>query len=139
MILNHYREKPLISSVNEFILASKYRKIDILTLLLLSKPEDRRLAYILYDVLKAKDKTGLTLEIYSSLHYSIRQLLTEAEEDFEGKTEKLSKMVESDIPYEKIGMLNAGEEIQGKAMEKLKSVQSSFKVIPKHKLGWMVY
>lgn len=119
--------KPLISSVNEFILASKYRKIDILTLLLLSKPEDRRLAYILYDVLKAKDKTGLSLEIYSSLHYSIRQLLTEAEEDFDNDAEQLSKMVESDIPYEKrIGMLNAEEDIKCKAMEKLKSVQSSF-------------
>merc|ERR1711871_217010 len=119
--------KPLISSVNEFILASKYRKIDILTLLLLSGPEDKRLAYVLFDVLKAKDTTGLPSEIYSSLHYSIRDLLTEAEIDVDGKEKKLSKISESDIPYERrIALMKSTEEVQNKAMEKLKSIKSSF-------------
>ena len=119
--------KPLISSVNEFILASKYRKIDILTLLLLSGQEDQRLAYVLYDVLKAKDTTGLASEIYSSLHYSIREILTDAETDVTDKEKKLSKITESDIPYERrIAMMKSTDEIKNKAMEKLKSIKSSF-------------
>ena len=43
--------KPLLSLINEFLLASKYRKVDILTLLLMSNEDDQKLAYVLYDVL----------------------------------------------------------------------------------------
>ena len=39
-----------------FLLASKYRKVDILTLLLMSNEDDMKLAYVLYDVLKVEKK-----------------------------------------------------------------------------------
>ena len=58
--------KPLLSLINEFLLASKYRKIDILTLLLMSNEDDQILAYVLYDVLKSKDKKNQANEIYES-------------------------------------------------------------------------
>ena len=37
--------------------------------------EDQKIAYILYDVFKSKDKKNIASEIYNLLHYSIRDLL----------------------------------------------------------------
>ena len=119
--------KPLLSLINEFLLASKYRKIDILTLLLMSNEDDQRLAYVLYDVLKSKDKKNQANEIYESLHYSIRELLESSEQLVTEDEEKLQKISSSDIPYERrISLMKTDEEVKGKAMEKLKSMKNSF-------------
>merc|ERR1711871_564313 len=119
--------KPLLSLINEFLLASKYRKVDILTLLLMSNEEDQKLAYVLYDVLKSKDKKNVAGEIYESLHYSIRELLESSQKMIEEDETKLEKLTSSDIPYERrISLMKTDDEVKTKAMEKLKSMKSSF-------------
>jgi len=118
--------KPLIDLVNEFLLSSKYRKIDILTLLLMSCEDDQKLAYILFDIFKNKDKKNVATEIYNSLHYSIRELLDLSKELNEKDEIKLSKISENDIPYEKrISMMKVSDEIKTKAFEKLKMFKNN--------------
>ena len=119
--------KPLLSLINEFLLASKYRKVDILTLLLMSNEDDMKLAYVLYDVLKSKDKKNIAGEIYESLHYSIRELLESSQKLVEEDEDKLDKLSSSDIPYERrISLMNIDDDVKTKAMEKLKSIKTSF-------------
>jgi hypothetical protein len=118
--------KPLLSLINEFLLASKYRKIDILTLLLMSNEDDQKLAYIVFDIFKSKDKKEIANEIYSSLHHSIRELLDISKNKVEKEENDLIKMNESDIPYERrISMLKTDDDVKAKAMDKLKSIKSS--------------
>ena len=120
-------EKSLLSLINEFLLASKYRKIDMLTLLLMSDIENQKLGYILYDVLKTKDKKGIAGEIYNSLHYSLKILLDQAEEKVVDEEKKLGKLDSSDIPYERrINLMKTSENIKAKAMNKYKSMKSNF-------------
>ena len=120
-------EKSLLSLINEFLLASKYRKIDMLTLLLMSDIENQKLGYILYDVLKTKDKKGIAGEIYNSLHHSLKVLLDKAEEIVVEEEKKLEKLDASDIPYERrINMMKSNETVKAKAMSKYKSIKSSF-------------
>jgi len=127
---NDYRSlqaKPLLSLINEFLLASKYRKIDILTLLLMSNQDDQKLAFILFDVFKSKDKKDVTSEVYQSLHHMIRELLDVSKATVEKEEQELSKISDSDIPYERrINMMKIDDNVKGKAMEKLKAMKSSF-------------
>ena len=119
--------KPLLTLINEFLLASKYRKIDILSLLLMCGDDEQKLAFVLYDIFKSKDKKGHAIEIFNSLHYSIRNLLDNAKKLVEEDEKKLGKLSSSDIPYERrISMLKSNEDVKGKAMAKLKSIKSSF-------------
>jgi len=119
--------KPLISLINEFLLASKYRKIDMLTLLLMSNDDDKKLAYVLFDVFRSKDKKDVANEVYQSLHYSIRELLDISKAKVEKEENDLTKLTDSDIPYERrISMMKVDEDVKAKAMEKLKSMKSSF-------------
>jgi ATP-dependent Lon protease len=127
---NEYKNlqgKPLLVLVNEFVLASKYKKIDILTLLLMSNNENKKLAYVLFDILQTKDQSNMAEEIYMGLHHSIRDELDIAKIEFKEVEKQLKKLTESDIPYEKrIALMDVDEDIKGKAMEKLKSIKSSF-------------
>merc|ERR1711871_966943 len=119
--------KPLLVLVNEFVLASKYRKIDILTLLLMSNTDNKKLAYVLFDILQTKDQSNMAEEIYLGLHHSIRDELDTAKIDFKESEKSLKKLAESDIPYEKrITLMDVEEDVKAKAMEKLKSIKSSF-------------
>jgi len=119
--------KPLLSLINEFLLASKYRKIDILTLLLMSNEDDQKLAYILFDLFRSKDKKDVSTEIYISLHYSIRELLDNSKIKIDQEETNLAKFTESDIPYERrISLMKAEDDVKAKAMEKLKSMKSAF-------------
>ena len=119
--------KPLLSLINEFMLVSKFRKIDILTLLLMSNEDDQKLAYVLFDLFRSKDKKDISQEIYNSLHYSIRELLDISKTKIEKEDIELNKFTESDLPYERrIAMLKCGDDVKSKAMEKLKSIKSSF-------------
>ena len=121
------QSKPLITLINEFLLASKYRKIDILTLLLMSNRDDQKLAYILFDVFRSKDKKDVAQEIYYSLHYTIRDLLDISKIVLEKEEEVLQSFTESDLPYERrINLMVASNDVKTKAMEKLKSIKSSF-------------
>ena len=118
--------KSLKSLVNEFLLASKYRKLDILNMLLLGNETDNKVAFILYDVLKMKDKKGIHLEIYNSLHYMNKIKLENAETTCANDEENLYKIMSSDISYEKrITLMNTNENIKAKAVEKLKSFKNN--------------
>ena len=82
--------KPLMLLINEFLLASKFRKIDILTLFLISNEEDAKLAFILFDIFKNKDKKNITTEIYNALHYTLRKQLDIAKENVENLDESIA-------------------------------------------------
>lgn len=119
--------KSLILLINEFLLASKYRKIDILTLFLISNEEDQKLGYILFDIFKSKDKKNIAIEIYNALHYSIRKKLDIAKINIEMEEKELINFSESDIPYERrINLLQTSIEIKSKAMDKLKVIKNNF-------------
>ncbi len=118
--------KPLLSLINEFLLASKYRKIDILTLLLMSNEDDQKLAFILFDIFKAKDKKDVSTEVYQTLHHTIREMLDISKNNVENEENELIKISDSDIPYERrINLLKISDDVKAKAMEKLKSMKSS--------------
>ncbi len=121
------KNKALLSLINEFLLASKYRKIDILTLLLMSDDEDKKIAFVLYDVFKTKDKKDINKEIYNSLHYTIREQLDLSKNKVLKEEEKLSKIDGSDIPYQRrISLLKVEKNVKTKAFDKLKSIKNSF-------------
>ena len=122
----YLQSKTLVDLINEFILSSKYRKIDILTLLLISNDDDQKLAYVLFDVFKSKDKKNVAFDIYSSLHHSIRELLDISQQNVQNDDQKLSKITENDIPYERrISMMKVSDDIKAKALDKLKLFKSN--------------
>jgi len=113
--------------INEFLLGSKYRKIDILTLFLISNEEDHKIGYILFDIFKSKDKKNIATEIYNALHYTIRKKLDIAKINIEIEEKEIINLSESDIPYERrISILQTNLEVKSKAMEKLKAIKSNF-------------
>ncbi len=119
--------KPLTTLINEFLLSSKYRKLDMLNMFLIGTETDNKLAYLLYDVLKMKDKKGLTNEIYNSLHYSHKIKLDNAHEQIVKEEENLYKITGSDISYERrINLMKVNDNIKAKAIRKLKSIKNNF-------------
>ena len=68
---------------------------------MLSNDDNQKLAYVLYDIFKTKDKKDVAMEIYNSLHYTIRENLNTAEKNVIEEEKKLSKISSSDIPYQK--------------------------------------
>jgi ATP-dependent Lon protease len=69
---------------------------------------------------------GITDEIRNSLHYTIRDKLDNAKQLIESDVKNISKLVSSDIPYEKrISLLKVSDDIKNKAYEKLKSIKSN--------------
>lgn len=121
------QEKPLMLLINEFLLSSKYRKIDILTLFLISDDKDQKIGYILFDVFKLKDNKNIATEMYNALHYSIRKKLDITKLNLEMEKKEIINLLESDISYEKrINLLQTDIEIKSKAMDKLKAIKSNF-------------
>ena len=121
------QSKPLLVLSNEFLIASKHRKIDILTLLLMSNNENKKLANELFELLQNKENKSVSDEIYKSLHYTSREYLQIINSEIKEDIKKLKKLTENDIPYEKrINLMNVNDDIKAKAMEKLKSIKSNF-------------
>ena len=119
--------KHLTSLINEFLLASKIRKADMLSNLLLGSETDSKLAFVLFDVLKMKDKKGIANDILNCLHFNYRKYLGEAEQLVKDDDENIVKISSSDIPYERrISLMNTNEDIKAKAIEKLKSLKNNF-------------
>ena len=118
------QSKPLLTLINEFLLASKYRKIDILSLLLMSNDNDKKLAFVLYDIFKTKDKKDISKEIYNSLHYSLREQLNVGKNLNLKDEKRINELDSSDIPYERrISLMKTNDTIKSKAMEKLRSIK----------------
>ena len=127
---NEYKQlkgKHLSSLINEFLLASKNRKVEILSTLLLGSDTDSKLAFVLFEILKMKDKKGISTDIYNSLHYNHKIFLSDIGSKMVKEEEEVLKMSVSDIPYERrIHLMNTSEDIKSKAIEKLKSLKSNF-------------
>lgn len=118
--------KPLLVLVNDFLLASKNRKKDILISLLLSSDENKKLASVLFDTLKQQSKTTLAQQIYQGIPIILRTELDTQIKQQEENEEKLLTISENDISFEKrIMMLKADENVKNKAIEKLKSIKNN--------------
>lgn len=121
-----FQGKHLNTMISDFLLSNKQKKIDILTILFYGNETDEKLAYLLYDILKIKDNKGIADEIIYSLHYTLRNKLDNAKNLLEEDVRNVSKLVSSDIPYEKrISLMNVNESIKAKAMEKYKSMKNN--------------
>ena len=67
----------------------------------MSEDEDKKIAFVLYDIFKTKDKKEINKEIYNSLHYTIREQLDISKEAVLKQEEELSKIDSSDINYQR--------------------------------------
>ena len=93
----------------------------------MSEDEDKKIAFVLYDIFKTKDKKEVNKEIYNSLHYTIREQLDISKEAVLKQEEELSKIDSSDIPYQRrISLLKVDKSVKTKAFDKLKSIKNSF-------------
>jgi ATP-dependent Lon protease len=120
------QDKSMIKLINEFLMSSKSRKIDILTYLMMNDEDSKKLGHILFDVLQTKDDSGMINDIYLSLHYSIREELDKCKIEFKENETKIKKMTDSDIPYEKrIIAMKTSDDVKVKAMEKLKALKNN--------------
>jgi ATP-dependent Lon protease len=121
----YYKSMSLSSLLFTFSNSNFEKQREILTILILSDARSAGLASLLYDVLLKKDDATKAKQLYLSLHISVQKLFDVAFEDFNKEVKKLKNITEEDIPYEKrITMLNTTDLIKGKAMEKLKSMNS---------------
>jgi len=121
------QSKTLGVLINDFLLASKFRKLEILTLFLSGNSHDCMIGFLLYDILKMKDKTNICTEIYNSLHIFHKMKIDNTEITMKNEEEKLVKMSTEDISYERrINLLNVDNNIKNKAIEKLKSLKNNF-------------
>ena len=118
---------PLMKLINDFLLANKFRKYNIIYFLLLGHETDNKLAYLLYDILKIKDKQNQHKEIVNSLHYIHRNRLIKIKNILNEDSNRLSKLSDTDISYEKqISFMKVDDKIKSKALEKLKAMKNNF-------------
>lgn len=121
------RNKSLSQIINEFLLASKYRKLEILILFLCGSNSDWKLAYLLYDILKMKDKKDISTDIYNSLPALFKTRLDETEILTLEEEADMVKNTTSDLSYERqINMMSVSDSVKDKAIEKLKSLKNNF-------------
>ena len=121
------KTRHLTQLINDFLLASKYRKLEMLILLLCGNENDCKLGYMLYDILKIKDKKDIISDIYNSLPMYFKVKLDETEIRVKDEEEKILKYNVGELSYERrINLLNVSIDIKEKAIEKLKSLKSNF-------------
>ena len=125
---NEYKQlknKNLKILINDFLLSSKYRKVDTLLTLLFSQ-EDNMLAYLLYDIMVTKDKKNITSDILNAMPIKLRNNLDVGKEELIKSENNLINVDISDISYERrISLLDVGENIKLKAISKLKSIKNN--------------
>ncbi len=125
--LNNFKTFQLGQLISEFLFSSKFRKYEILLSFLSGEEYDRKLAYLLYDILKMKDKKDISIEIYNSLPTYFKVLLDEVEKTVTSEEEQLTKNHVGELSYERrINMLKLPNNIKDKAIEKLKSMKNNF-------------
>jgi ATP-dependent Lon protease len=125
--LSNFKTFQLGQLISEFLFSNKFRKYDILLCFLSGEEYDRKLAYLLYDVLRIKDKKEISIEIYNSLPTHFKVLLDEVETLVNNEEEQLIKNHVGDLSYERrINMLKLPNSIKDKAIEKLKSMKGNF-------------
>lgn len=120
------RMKTLGELINEFLLGSKYRKYEILVLFLVGNIHDCKLGYLLYDILKIKDKSDIVSDIYNSLHSILKSKLDNTEKIFREEDISMLKGTADDVSYERrINIMNVPDNIKNKAIEKLKAFKNN--------------
>jgi ATP-dependent Lon protease len=120
------RMKTLGELINEFLLASKLRKYEILIIFLLGNIHDCKLGYLLYDVLKIKDKSDIVSDIYNSLHSILKIKLDNTEKLFKEEDTTMLKGSPDDVSYERrINIMNISDSLKAKAIEKLKAFKNN--------------
>jgi len=121
------RTKQIGQLINDFLIASKYRKLEILLAFMCGNPDDLKVGYILYDILKMKDKKDVLSDIYQAIPTHFKIKLDETEKVVNNEEENLLKNHTGDLSYERrINMLKVPEPIKDKAIEKLKSMKGNF-------------
>ena len=124
---NQLKTKQIGQLINDFLLASKYRKLEILTNFMCGNEDDLKLGYILYDILRMKDKKDVVSDIYLSLPTIFKIKLDEVEQVVNKDEENLIKNHMGDLSYERrINLLKVDSNIKDKAIEKLKSMKGNF-------------
>jgi hypothetical protein len=121
------KNQQLHNLINEFLLSSKQRKVDYLTILLMSNEDvDKKIAFLLYDIMRMKDKNNIISEILNILPIEFRNNLDIGEELLEKDEKNIMKIDSSDISYEKrISLMNTDDNIKSKAIDKLKSIKNN--------------
>ena len=121
-----YKCMPLNILVAHFMNGDVESKAYMLTLLLLYETNTRYVATVLFDFLMNSENSSTTVhEIYCNMHWTIQR---EFEYSYRKTTEKIKTMeISTDkIPYDKRLLIsNAPEQAKAKAVDKLKSVNSS--------------
>jgi ATP-dependent Lon protease len=121
------KQKQIGQCINDFLLASKYRKLEILIAFLCGDLNDNKLAFILYDILRMKDKKDVLMDVYNALPTSFKVKLDETEVYVNKDEENLIKNHMGDLSYERrINLLKVPDNIKDKAIEKLKSMKGNF-------------
>jgi ATP-dependent Lon protease len=121
------KTKQIGQLINDFLLASKYRKLEILIIFLCGNEDDMKLGFILYDILRMKDKKDLVFDIYNSLPTLFKIKLDDTEKVINADEENLIKNNMGEISYERrINLLKVDNTIKDKAIEKLKSMKGNF-------------
>jgi hypothetical protein len=121
-----YKCMPLNILVAHFMNGNIESKAYMLTLLLLFETNTRYVATVLFDFLMNSENSSATVhEIYCNMHWTIQKNF---EYSYKNTIEKIKSMeVSTDkIPYDKRLLISsAPEEAKAKAVDKLKSVNSS--------------
>jgi ATP-dependent Lon protease len=124
---NYLRSRQISQLINDFLLASKYRKLEILICFMCGDENDLKVGYILYDILKMKDKKDVVSDIYQSIPTHFKIKLDETGAVVNNEEENLIKNHMGDLSYERrINMLKVPDTIKDKAIEKLKSMKGNF-------------
>ncbi len=119
----HLKTLTINTVLNDFNIANKYKKLEMLVSCLCGDDNDAKLGYLMYDILKMKDNNFM--EIYNSLPLCFKIKLDETEKIINKEDASLIKNYVGELSYERrINMLDVPDYIKDKAIEKLKSMKT---------------
>ncbi len=125
--LNNFKKLELGQLISEFMFSNKFRRYEFILCFLSGNEYDRKMGYLLYDILRMKDKREHSTDIYMSLPTHFKILLDNVEKIVDDEEDKLIKYNTGDLSYERrINMLRISDSIKDKAIEKLKSMKNNF-------------
>ena len=129
--LNKFKTKNISQMVKEFVLSDidKQRYIIINLLLDTNDENSSYLAHLFLDLLRSDSQNLMPKtadDIFDSLPWNIKKLFKNNEEIISQINKKISNYNEESIPYEKrIYLMKTSDYVKGKAMDKLKEINSS--------------
>jgi|SaaInlStandDraft_7_1057024.scaffolds.fasta_scaffold01327_8 hypothetical protein len=122
---NKLKSIPINLLISDFLLCGKSNKIDILKIFL-SNEQYFKLGYLLFDIMKSKDKQNISNDILLSLPLELRHNLDIGKNKLLYEEKLISKFDMSELSYEKrINLMNTNDYIKNKAINKLKSIKNN--------------